>query len=413
MKKFKVVLRSLSDPSKTKVKSVSAADMASAMAKAEQEGWISSGATETGSSGLSKLSGSSSGFGSFGQVKFSGKELVRFCRGLSVMLNAGISIIDALEFYSSTLPNKKLKAVLEDVMQSLKSGDSPNTAFSKTKAFPPIFIGLVTAGAAAGDLGQSLRSLARQLELQLQLRARVRKIVILPTLVVFLLVGIFLAAQLIVTPKIEEMLTANGVSPDPFSAAIFSMAKVTEAVWAPVVAAMIAVIGTIAFSTKVREFILAVSMSRLKSIREVVMGVRQTVFIGTLSMLQNSGIVMEEALGITAGVMAGSPMGREVEEVRNQYLTGLDVSKCVKQFTSCEPTVVHMIAIGEKTGQLPEQLNLCADMVEVQTKDSMDSLAAKVQTWSTVIPVTLIGLIFVSSYLPIVMMSAQMMKSID
>jgi len=410
VKKFKVVLRSLSDPSKTKVKSVSAPDMASAMSKAEQEGWVSSGATEVGTSGLSTPT-----FKSLGarQAKFQGKELVRFCRGMSVMLTAGISIVDALEFYTNTLPNKSLKAVLEQVMDSLKSGDSPNTAFSKTKAFSPLFIGLVTAGAAAGDLGQSLRSLARQLELQLQLKARVKKIVILPSVVIVLLIGIFLAAQLIVTPKIETMLAANGVQPDAFSRAIFGMAKVTESVWVPVVMAMIATVAVVVFSPKVREFMVSVGMSRLRSVRDVVMGVRQTTFVGTLSMLQNSGIVMEEALGITAGVMAGSPMGREVEEVRNQYLTGLDVSKCVKQFTSCEPTVVHMIAIGEKTGQLPEQLTLCAEMVEVQTKDAMDVLSARVQTLSTVIPVMLIAFIFISSYMPIVMMSAQMMKSID
>lgn len=410
MKRFKVVLRSISDPSKTKIKSVTAADMTEAMSKASQDGWIPSGASEMGSGGISLGSIRSAGSRS---SRFEGKELVRFCRGMSVMLSAGISIVDALEFYTNTLPNKSLKDVLSKVQESLKSGDSPNTAFSKTKAFSPLFIGLVTAGAAAGDLGQSLRSLARQLELQLQLKARVRKIVMLPSVVIVLLCGIFLAAQLVVTPRIENMLIANGVAPDAFSKVIFDMAKVTASIWGPVVLAMAAAIATVIFSPKVREFLVNVGMSRMKSVRDVVMGVRQTTFVGTLSMLQNSGIVMEEALGITAGAMSGSPMGKEIEEVRNQYLTGLDVSKCVKQFTSCEPTVVHMIAIGEKTGQLPEQLTLCASMVEDQTKDSMEALATRVQMLSTVIPVVLIAFIFLSSYMPIVMMSAQMMKNIE
>ncbi len=410
VKKFKVVLRSISNPNKTKIKTVTAADMTEAMSKAEHESWIAAGATEVASGGFSVAS-----FRSNASIrsKFEGKELVRFCRGMSVMLSAGISIIDALEFYTSTLPNKGLKSVLGQVQESLKSGDSPHEAFSRTKAFSPLFVGLVTAGAAAGDLGQSLRSLARQLELQLQLKARVKKIVILPAVVVALLLGIFLAAQLIVTPRIEAMLIANGVAPDALSKFIFEVAKVTDSVWIPVVLALGASVVTVAVSPRVREFLINVGMSRLRSVRDVVMGVRQTTFIGTLSMLQNSGIVMEEALGITAGVMSGSPMGREVAEVRNQYLTGLDVSKCVKQFTSCEPTVVHMIAIGEKTGQLPEQLNLCANMVEDQTKDSMEILATRVQMLSTMIPVILIAVIFISSYLPIVMMSAQMMQNID
>jgi type II secretory pathway component PulF len=70
-----------------------------------------------------------------------------------------------------------------------------------------------------------------------------------------------------------------------------------------------------------------------------------------------------------------------------------------------------MMAIGEQTGQLPEQLNLCASMLEDQTKNAMDALASRVQLLSTAIPVLLIAFIFISSYMPIVMMSAKMMQS--
>lgn len=408
VKKFKVVLRNISNPLKTKIVTATGDDMSQAMVAAEKEGWLAAGATEIGtaSKGFSLSVGKKAK-----ESKFSNVELVKFCKGMSVMLKAGISIVDALEFYSGNLPSKSLKKVLLDVQDSLKSGDSPQTAFGKTKAFNALFVGLVAAGAAAGDLPSALQSLAHQLELQQTLRTRLKKIIVIPAVVMTLLVGIFLAAQLLVTPKIKAMLLSNRVSPDAFSAFVFGMADVTAAVWLPAVGIVFLAALVVAFNKGIRETLVAVAMSRLRSLRDVVMGVRQSTFVGTLSMLQNSGIVMEEALSITAGAMANNPMGKEIEEVRNQYLTGLDVSKCVRQFTSCEPTVIHMMAIGEKTGQLPEQLALCADMLEDQTKNSMDNLASRVQFVSTAVPVFLIAFIFISSYMPIVMMSARMMQS--
>lgn len=408
MKRYKVVLRSLSNPLKTKIVTVTGEDTAQAMTAAEKDGWLAAGATEIGTvrQGFSFSSGKK-----IKDSKFSNAELVKFCKGMSVMLKAGISIVDALDFYSNSLPSKGLKRVLLNIQESLKAGDPPQVAFGKTKAFNALFVGLVAAGAAAGDLAGALENMAHQMELQQTLKTKLKKIVILPTVVISLLLVIFLVAQLVVTPKIRDMLLSNRVQPDAFSAFVFKMADITALVWMPVVAIVVGAVLTIIFNRNLRTAALAIAMSRLKSLRDVIMGVRQTTFIGTLSMLQNSGIVMEEALSITAGAMANNPMGREIEEVRNQYLTGLDVSKCVKQFTSCEPTVVHMMAIGEQTGQLPEQLNLCASMLEDQTKNSMDALSSRVQLASTAIPVFLIAFIFISSYMPIVMMSAKMMQS--
>lgn len=408
VKKYKVVLRNLSNPLKTKIVSVTGEDTAQAMAAAEKDGWLAAGATEVGTvrSGFSFSSGKS-----LRDSKFSNQELVKFCKGMSVMLKAGISIVDALDFYSNSLPSKGLKRVLVSIQDSLKSGDSPQVAFGKTKAFNALFVGLIAAGAAAGDLSGALENMAHQMELQQTLKAKLKKIIIIPTVVISLLATIFLAAQLVVTPKIRDMLMANRVQPDAFSAFVFKMADVTALIWMPLVVILTATVLVIAFNKGIRLIAMSLAMSRLKSLREVIMGVRQTTFIGTLSMLQNSGIVMEEALSITASAMANNPMGKEIEEVRNQYLTGLDVSKCVRQFTSCEPTVVHMMAIGEQTGQLPEQLTLCSAMLEDQTKNSMEALSSKVQLVSTAVPVCLIAFIFISSYMPIVMMSAKMMQN--
>ena len=120
---------------------------------------------------------------------------------------------------------------------------------------------------------------------------------------------------------------------------------------------------------------------------------------------------MEESLRICVLVLKGTAMSSEVEAARTQYLSGINVSDCIKRYTSCEPTVVHMLAIGEKTASLPAQLTLCTKMLEEQAEEAMTDFATITSTISTIVPVFVIGFTFISSYLPIVLMSARLMQS--
>jgi len=365
----------------------------------EEDGWVAVSARPAQAGGKDAKT-----------TKFAKRDLVRFCRGMASMLKAGISTVDALQFYAANLPTKSLQVVIQQAIRWLQEGMQPHEAFRKTGSFDPMFVGIVKAGNAAGNLESALASYATQLEVQSNFVARLRRLMITPVIVMVILIFLFIASQLTIAPKIQAMLTSNQVTPDMFSSATFALSGAVRAGWIPFLLMVVAITVVIIIRKDVREFLINLAMSKWGLLRSMIMGVRQFSFIGTLAMLQRSQVQMDEALGICSEVMQRTPMGIEISDARSRYMTGVEVSECIRQFTSCDSTVVHMIAIGEKTGAVPEQLTLCTGMLEDQTKNAMDDFAGVVSFISTAVPVFMIGLIFMTSYLPIVLMSARLMQ---
>lgn len=406
---FKVTLRSESS-SKTKTVSIAAATADDAFNEASlMQGWlvqdvvaVTQNIKQAGILGISTSSV---------QKKISPKELIRFCEGLSTMLTAGISTVDAIRFYANALPDAGKKNLFLNIAADIERGEAPDVAFAKTGVFTDIFTGLIKAGVSSGELANALASVAHQTRIIVEFSSRLRRILITPIAVLVILTGIFIAAQIILTPRIETMLAGCGANPDVFSAAVFGMSHFIQATWILFVISVVAIAVIIFKSRPLKTFLLNAMMSKWRLLRNVIMGMRQLLFIGTLNMVVGSRVPMEEALKVCAFVLRGSALGDEVETARTQYLSGIECSECIKRYTSCEAHVVHMLAIGEKTGTLLTQLSLCTTMLEAEAKTAMDDFAVVSSTISTVIPIFVIGFTFITSYLPIVLMSTSLMNS--
>jgi len=408
LRKYRLTLRNLVSPDKTRVKTVEAAAENAAYAIGDAEkGWEVTGVSDMGPA--------TSAFSlTLFQKKtnsFPDKDLIRFCKGMATMLKAGISTVDSLNFYAGNLPQKHLQAVLRKISHEIEMGEHPDVAFARTGMFSNVFVGLVKAGVASGDLGGALDSIAHQMSVLATFRSKLKRIITVPICVLIFLLLLFMAAQNIITPRIEKMLAANRAVPDAFSAAIFTMSHVVQAVWLYVIFAIVGVVLLFILRKGVRDGAVNFLMSKWRLLRVVIMSMRQLTFIGTLNMMVGNKIPMEESLRICVLVLKGTAMAAEVEQARTQYLSGIDVSECVRRYTSCEPTVVHMLAIGEKTASLPAQLQLCTTMLEDQAREAMEDFASVTGAISTILPVFVIGFTFISSYLPIVLMSARLMQS--
>ena len=408
-RRFRITMRNIDNPEKHRSKTIEAVDEDSAYSLADTErGWEISGVSDMGPS---KAAGSGFSFFRRNTNKFPTKDLIRFCRGMSTMLNAGISTVDSLNFYSNNLPQKHLQLVLRKISYEIEMGEQPDVAFAKTGLFSNVFIGLIKAGVSSGDLGGALNSIAHQMYILTSFRSRLKRIMTVPLAVLVFLALIFIAAQCIITPRIEQMLVANRAVPDAFSAAVFTMSHFVQKAWPFAIGGFLFVLGFFIWRKGARDIVVNFLMSKWRLLRTVIMSMRQLTFVGTLNMMICNKIPMEEALRICVLVLKGTAMSQEVEEARTQYLSGINVSDCVKRYTSCEPTVVHMLAIGEKTASLPAQLTLCTKMLEEQAEEAMTDFATVTSTISTIVPVFVIGFTFVASYLPIILMSARMMQA--
>jgi type II secretory pathway component PulF len=133
--------------------------------------------------------------------------------------------------------------------------------------------------------------------------------------------------------------------------------------------------------------------------------------VGTMGMIVRNGGSVLEALGCAGKVVGGTPLGSELGVVAEKYEQGFTLAEAVRRFTSCDKAVSHMIGAGEKGGTLPEQLLLLTEMYEEQTSDSMEVFVAVSGFLTLLVSCTLIGIVFLSSILPTVLMGPKMMQA--
>lgn len=344
--------------------------------------------------------------------KFPKKELIKFCRGMASMLKAQINTSDALKYYAQGHPNAEVRRTLNDVKTQIDAGAPTYVAFAKTNKFDDKFISLVRAGTDSGQIHKAFDSISHRLQKEAEFRAKMRKATILPSIIIFALIGLFIIAQLKIVPEVEGLLMDVKQEPDPFSKQLFKISHVVKKVWPVVIFGMLGTLSVFLFVEKVRNFIVNMAMSKWRLLRQLIMGMRQMLFLGTLNMLHANGITLGKSVAIAAASLKGTPMYQELIDAGIRYQTsGLPFSEAVRKFTSCDGQVAHMISIGERSSSLDTQLQLLVNMYEEDVNQLVQEFTAAINFIALVFASVLISVVFIGAFLPIFLMGPKMMNS--
>jgi len=351
-------------------------------------------------------------FGIGGEKKFPFKELLKFCRGMGSMLKAKINTSDALGYYAQGNPNPTVRNILLKIKKELDMGVPVYVAFKKTKKFDDKFVSLIRAGADTGHLNDAFDSIGKRLKKEKAFKAKMRKATLLPGMIIFALIMMFIVAQLKVVPQVESILNDVGAEPDPLSAALFQVAHITKKVWVFIVGGMFGGLITFMVSNQARNVAISLLMSKWKILRQLVMGMRQVLFLGSLDMLHSNGVNLSKAVVIAAEGLKGTPMYDELMNAGDKYVkTGLPFSESIRKYTSCDPQVGHMISIGERSSSLADQLGLLTEMYEEEVEQVVEEFSQIVNLMALIGACILISLVFIGAFLPIFLMGPKMMAA--
>src|SRR3989440_4303833 len=153
--------------------------------------------------------------GGWGRVKLN--DLSIFCRQFSTMIDAGVSLVRALDVLGEQTTNPKLKRMILDIQQEVEGGQTLSKAMAKyPKTFTSLFIGLVRAGEVGGVLEEALQRLSHFLEKDMELRRKVKAALTYPVIVVFVAVGIVMGLCTFIVPKFVELFRDLGVKELPW-----------------------------------------------------------------------------------------------------------------------------------------------------------------------------------------------------
>lgn len=335
--------------------------------------------------------------------RISSKEIAIFTRQFSVMIDAGLPLVQCLEILGAQQDNKAFQKVLFQVRQDVESGSTLADALRKhPKAFDDLYCNMVTAGEAGGILDTILQRLAQYIEKIVKLRASVRSALVYPTAVIAIAVLVVWVILWKVIPTFATLFEGLGASLPLPTRITIALSHFIGSFWWLMI---LAVIGGVVFLARYHKthkgrrhidgFLL-----RLPVLGSVLRKIAVARFCRTLGTLVSSGVPILEALEITARTSGNAIVEDAIMATRRSVEEGKTISDPLKATDVFPPMVVQMVAVGEQTGALESMLSKIADFYEDEVDEATANLLALLEPVMIVFLGVVIGGIVVSMYLP-------------
>ena len=280
-------------------------------------------------------------------------------RQLATLLVAGLPLVDALGVLMDQTEKKGVKGLLADVREAIRGGASYSAVLERyPRDFSSIYVHMVRAGEASGALDQILFRLAEFLEKQLALKNKVTNAILYPAimLVVGTLVLFFLVT--FVVPKITAVFAHSKQALPWPTIVLMEISQFCSDYWMVLLAGiLIGIWGLRRFKKTETGRVLADRLLlQLPLIGQVARMVSISRLASTLATMLSSGVQLLEALDVSRRVMNNRVLEQAVEEARQNIREGETIAEPLKRSGQFPPLVTHMIAVGEKSGEMEEML---------------------------------------------------------
>ena len=306
----------------------------------------------------------------FGPRKIPARDMSVFCRQFASILKAGVSVINALEMLGEQTENKRLKEAIERTQSSVEKGENLSDSMRENEEFPSILVDMIKAGEASGSLENSLTRMAVQFEKDAKLKGVVKKAIVL----IFVMIGVIVVMLTFVIPSFMTMFEDLDSELPITTRMILAMSDSVKGYWYVYLIVVIGIVVGVKLYGNTENG--RHNLDKLK-LKIPVFGLLQTKsacasFARTMSTLLQAGMPMIDALEISASTMKNVLYYDALEKVKSGVSLGLPLSNQLRTSGLFPPMVVHMVGIGEETGNVEEMLTNSAvyyeEEVEVQTQ---------------------------------------------
>ncbi len=336
------------------------------------------------------------------------KEVSLMTRQLASLVKANIPLVEALNALVEQTDNEKLKVILDQVRQEVNEGSSLAKSLEQhPKVFDHIFVNMVDAGESSGTLNLVLIKLADLKEAQMRLRSKVISGMTYPALMMVVAVVLILAIFTFVIPKLTKIFDSLDKPIPVTTRMLIYLSDIILNYW--YVLAVLFFVGTAIFTRYINS---PKGRPRWDSFRlkvplfgEIIRMVAITRFASTMSTLLASGVPIISAMNITRNLMGNVLISRAINEAKENITEGQTIAEPLKRSGEFPPMVIHMIAIGEKTGELSEMLGTISQTYEDQVNTRIEGLTALLEPLMIVLMGGFVTFIVISIFVPLMEIS--------
>ena len=335
------------------------------------------------------------------------EDLSLVTRQLATLLQAGVPMIDSLAALIEQVDKKTLKTIFSQIKAEVNKGSSLADAMAQHSCFSKVFVNMVRAGEASGTLDVVLQRLADFTESQAQLQSKVMGALMYPLVMMIVAFAVLTIILTTVVPKITRIFEHSDITLPLVTRIMLGISNFMQSYWwLLTMAAVAAGYGFSRWKTtetgraKWDHFCLKAPI--FGSIIQMVAVAR---FSRTLSTLLSSGVPLLTTLQIVRNVVASEPLERAVDAVRDAVREGEDIATPLRKSGLFPPMVIHMIAIGERSGQLEEMLTRVANTYEQRVDGQVSAMTSLLEPIMIVLMGGIVGIILFSVLLPMMQMS--------
>lgn len=331
-------------------------------------------------------------------------QLSVFTRQLATMISAGIPILEALEILQEQADNESFKLTLENIIEKVRGGSDFSEALADyPRIFSRIYVSMVRAGEAGGQLDAILVRLAQYIESSQALKRDITSAMTYPVISLALIFLIVVGLMVGIIPKFQKIFTTMGIDlPLPTQIILMISNLMTGYIWLWGGGLIVLVVGLIAFKKTSRgEYYLHWLILHFPIFGNLFKKVAISRFCQTFATLIKSGVPILGALEIVATTSGNRIVENAINLAKENVRKGEALSDPLARSGVFPPMVTRMIGVGEKSGALEALLEKISEFYDQQVKATVEGLTAMIEPIMIGIMGVVVGGIVLAIFMPI------------
>lgn len=338
--------------------------------------------------------------------KISLKEKLFFTKQLQVLLKSGVPLPDALDLLAQQSEGQ-LKTIVVSLRDGIKEGKSLAHGLSLyPKTFETIYVQLVRAGEASGQLDLVLLRLTNYFERRDELRSKIKSAMTYPIIQLVIITVVTAVMLVFVVPQMQDLFASLGQNLPLATRIVITLSDFLTNYYIYLIAVFIGTYLTYRFWKATPAGARAVDALKLKipivGYFAQMGAVAQ--FCSTLGMLLEGGVGLPESLDIVSKIVDNKVLTSVLQEAREKIIKQGQIAQYLKQTNIFPPMAIYLINTGEQSGQLPQMLTLVAETYEKDLMEYSDGLTAKLNPIMLVFMAAIVGFIMLAILGPITQM---------
>ncbi|HUW60585.1 MAG TPA: type II secretion system inner membrane protein GspF [Candidatus Bathyarchaeia archaeon] len=342
----------------------------------------------------------------FGRVPT--RDLALMTRQFGVLLQAGMPLVEALTALLEQTPRPRLKKAIYDIRDKVKSGSTLADALARhPRIFSQLYSNMVRAGESGGALEQVLQRLAEIEEHQAKLKAQIKSAIAYPAFMGVVAFGIVSFLMLVIVPRITQIFEKQKQELPTITKVMVSISHIVGSYWWLMIGVIVALfflwrlwVGTDRGRMKWDRIRL-----KLPVYGSLLIKLISARFARTLGTMLESGLTMMNSLDVVKTVIGNKPIEESMADVKAGVRRGRDLAQPLRDTGFFPPMLIHMIELGQRSGQIENMLLRVADTYDDDVRLATEAMVGLLEPIIIIFMGVVVGFLVLAILLPILSMS--------